>query len=470
MAQFSRAAFDALVSEGLTRAWDGLGGSHTLVTYPPLDALDTCSPEIVLPRIAQAQDVNLYVHIPFCEMRCAFCPYETHAGTAPGVIDAYLQALAKEIGLLSNTLHPARVRSLYIGGGTATVLAPAQLERLMAALRARFPFDSNTLICVETSPNALIHDASKIAMLRQLGVRRISVGVQTFSETTLHAEGRTHDPAQTSELLAALIGEFDIVNIDLMQDMPGQTDEHLANDIEQIAKLKPAQVTWYVERLRKWQGSYPDSYLSVRRRLWIRDEMRRFSYQARPGGRFLRTGIGDDVFKSIRCGLTSHLVGVGPSAYSHVPGHFYRNIVDTAQYTAAVLAGNLPIATGAAIRDLDSVAARLVSGIRWGVRLDDADPQFASYTREAKRRLGILIRHGLVRFDEASEEYAITLDDLGWGYEEEICSLFVPDDVVERIRAKNLPWWLPNASKVALQSTLAVLWFAQSVEALSVLL
>lgn len=471
MPQFSRAAFDALRAEGITRAWDGLGGSHTLVTYPPLDALEPCSPQPVLPGFSAIRDLSLYVHVPFCEMHCAFCPYETQVLTASGSsVDAYLTALGKEIELVRPRLENAQVRSLYIGGGTATVLTAAQLERVVTQLRRCFAFASDALICVETSPNALIHDPAKIGLLRDLGVRRISAGVQTFSKGTLHAEGRTHDPADTSELLAALIGQFETVNIDLMQDMPGQTDDDLANDVDEIAQLGPAQITWYVERLRKWQGNYPDAYRSIARRLWIRDQMRSRSYVARPGGRFVRAGSSDDAFKSIRCGLTAHLVGLGPSAYSHVPGYFYRNAIATSEYIAALGAGRLPIASGSPIRDLDLLAAKLVSGIRWAASLDESNPAFDSYTSEARRRLEILARHNLVHFDSATGEYAITLDGPGWAYEEEICSLFVPQDVVDRIRAKDLTWWFAPMAKVTIPSTLAALWLAQGVDAISTLL
>jgi len=463
MMEFSRAAFELLKTDGLSRAWTGLGGSHTLVTYPPLDALEPLSAESVLPSLSRSGDINLYVHVPFCEMRCAFCAYETQviAASEPA-IDSYLRALTAEMDLISERLCDAQVRSLYIGGGTATVLSSEQLDSVMRDLRRRFAFSPDALICIETSPNALINDSGKIALLQDLGVRRVSVGVQTFSETALQGEGRTHDPAETLQMLETLIRQIEVVNIDLMQDMPGQTDDDLARDIDAVARLQPAQVTWYVERLRKWHGRFPDAYRSVMNRLSIRDRMKELSYRARPGGRFVLAGSGEDAFKSIRCGLSAHLVGLGSSAYSHVPGCFYRNTLSTAEYTRALLNGNSPIALGAAIRKLDRVASRIVSGIRWGVRLEECEPEFEPYIAETKFRLELLMRHGLVRFDPDNAEYSITLDGRGWAYEEEICSMFVPQDIIDRIRARNLPWWF--------QSTIAALWLAHSVDALSLLL
>jgi len=471
MMEFSRSVFEQLQSEGLTRAWDGLGGSHTLVTYPPLDALNPLSPESALPKLSGIDRVNLYVHIPFCEMSCAFCPYETRVITdSNGIIGRYLEALKAEIGMIRYHLRNAEVASVYVGGGTATVLSEAQLEELLKDVRDNFSFSSDVLLCVETSPNALIQNPSKIALLNKLGVRRVSVGVQTFSETPLRREGRTHSPEDTLAILQRLIGEVADVNIDLMQDMSGQTDEDLVHDIDQIATLRPSQVTWYVERLRKSRGNFPDSYNSVVRRLWVRDAMKDLGYCARPGGRFVLAGRGDDAFKNVRCGLTSHLVGLGASAYSHIPNYFYRNVVDTASYIATLTDGRIPIATGARLRRLDVLAGGFASGIRWGASLAHPDPDLAGYVDEAKRRLEILMRFDLVRFDPGRQQYQITLDGSGWAYEEEICSLFVPQDIVDQIRAKGLPWWSSPGSRLTLRSTLAALWIAQSVDMLSSLM
>jgi oxygen-independent coproporphyrinogen-3 oxidase len=453
---FSRAAFDALAADGITRAWDGLGGSHTFVTYPPLDSLCPLSPESILPGLDTVTEFNLYVHLPFCEMTCPFCPYETHviAGST-SMVETYLGALAKEMDLLAPHLRQAAVQSLYIGGGTATVLSEVQLRTLFAELRRHFSITPECLVCVETSPNALIDNPGKSGLLKELGVKRISVGVQTFTETALRSEGRTHRPDETVRLLQTIINERDVVNVDLMQDMPGQTDADLEKDIEQIARLRPGQVTWYVERLRKYQGAFPDPYHSVSRRLWIRDRMKEISYHARPGGRFVRDGCSDDAFKKIRCGLDSHLIGLGASAYSHVPGYFYRNAVDTAAYIDGALAGRLPVATGFQLRKVDLAAAALASGLRWGVSppSPDQDVDVDAYLSDATHKLETLRRHRLVDFDPASGQYRITLDGPGWAYEEEICSLFAPQDVVDRIRGRNLPWWHdPKAARPVINS------------------
>ena len=100
--EFTRTAFEALKSEGVTRAWEGIGGSHTLVTYPPLDALEPIPSAPVLSNMAGVRSVNLYVHLPFCEMSCAFCPYETQVMSGPhSNVDSYLDALAREMDLSS---------------------------------------------------------------------------------------------------------------------------------------------------------------------------------------------------------------------------------------------------------------------------------------------------------------------------------------------------------------------------------
>src|SRR5688572_27273771 len=105
---FSRSAFDSLESDGITRAWDGLGGSHTFVTYPPLDALRPLAPESVLPNLTDISEFNLYVHLPFCEMSCPFCPYERHViSDGDSSVDIYLRAVTKEMNLIAENLGNA---------------------------------------------------------------------------------------------------------------------------------------------------------------------------------------------------------------------------------------------------------------------------------------------------------------------------------------------------------------------------
>jgi len=379
-------------------------------------------------------------------MACPFCPYERNViSNGENTVDEYLAALNIEMGSVAPSLRAAAVQSLYLGGGTATVLTDAQLTALFQRLRREFQLGSDALICVETSPNALIQAPSKMKRLRDLGVTRVSVGVQTLSPMALQSEGRTHRPDETLRMLETLIQEIPLVNVDLMQDMPGQTDADLENDLTQIAKLPVSQVTWYVERLRKSRGQYPDSYHSVERRLWLRDRMKELSYEPRPGGRFVYKSCDDDIFKSARCGLNTHMVGLGPSAYGHVPGYFYRNMVNTAGYMGRVAGGLSPIATGAALRKVDVFAADLASGIRYGVDFKP-DSALNGYVTTAKRRLDTLIRHELVEHDATTNKYQITVDGPGWAYEEEICSMFVPQDVVDRIRANHHPWWFGSRS------------------------
>jgi len=116
------------------------------VTYPPLDALSPLGPAAVFPNLSAIRDVNLYVHVPFCEMSCAFCPYETRLiSDSNSNIDRYLRALTTEMDLIGDNLRNAEVRSLYIGGGTATVLSEMQLETLLKDLRKRFAFSPDAV-------------------------------------------------------------------------------------------------------------------------------------------------------------------------------------------------------------------------------------------------------------------------------------------------------------------------------------
>jgi hypothetical protein len=102
--------------------------------------------------------------------------------------------------------------------------------------------------------------------------------------------------------------------------------------------------------------------------------------------------------------------------------------------------------------------------------LEQSDPDVSSYVDDVRVRLEILVHFDLVHFDPTTKQYQITLDGPGWAYEEEICSLFVPQDIVDQIRAKGLPWWTSQSSSLSFNSTVAMLCVAESMELLSLLI
>lgn len=454
-AEMTRLASTGLLDQlGLRRARTGLGGSHTVVTYPPLDALAPLEGEEIVERVTPCPNLSLYLHVAFCEYLCPFCHYDTEFArigtqeTEP--MRAYMKALQTELKFWQARLGGSTLGSVYIGGGTPTSLPEERLSELLSEVR-RLAVLPEAVLCVETSPLTTVapDGLQKLQALVEQGVNRFSIGIQTFDDQLLR---RTRGHGQVEALLAMdlISGLVRNINIDLIQDLPGQTDDHLLTDLEFIERFRPAQVTWYVLRIRPEASWFPrfnrqslvlaESSESIRRSLLVREGLARLGYLAQPGGRFVLAERYHDRFKEIRSGLDVTLLGLGVSAYSHGWGYLFRNTYSREKrqglldYVARVEQRGHAIEAGLKIDEVERTASLLVSGIRYGVRLPEATERTARYLNYAYQQLTKLLRAGMVEVDTEGV-YRLTK----WGslVEEEICAMFYSPAIYARLAAAN---------------------------------
>ncbi len=201
-------------------------------------------------------DLSLYVGIPFCPSRCAYCSFVSQSAEREGkLLEPFLEALLREVAetgrLLSAT--PFRVRTVYIGGGTPTTLSALQLERLLEAISRHFDLTRVLEYTVEAGrPDTL--DAEKLAVLKRNGVTRVSVNPQTMRDDVLERIGRRHTAADTRRAyrLAREAG-FDDINMDLIAGLPGDSAEGFAGSLAQCLALQPSNLT--VHTLSRKRGS-----------------------------------------------------------------------------------------------------------------------------------------------------------------------------------------------------------------------
>lgn len=189
---------------------------------------------------ADIRNVDLYFHFPFCKRTCPYCPYNKcpyDAQKATG----YIKALEKEIGLYKPYLINSNITSIYMGGGTPTLLLN-EMEDILNFIRYNFKLSGH--IGIETHP--LDVDNKTLSFLREAGVDMLSIGVQTFNNRLLKFLGRNYDgnSAQIATEEASKM-KFECVNVDLMWDIPTQTLEELKADIEKTIELKAGQISFY---------------------------------------------------------------------------------------------------------------------------------------------------------------------------------------------------------------------------------
>jgi len=187
---------------------------------------------------------GIYIHIPFCARKCVYCDFLS-APQPDAAQAAYFDALIREIRLTAReAADDGPFATVFFGGGTPGLVPAGQIARVLTELKADFDIRSDAEITLETNPGLM--DAAKLAAWRAAGVNRLSMGAQSFDDGELKLLGRIHTARQIREGFAlARAAGFDNINIDLMEALPGQSQEDLQRSLEALAALSPEHVSVY---------------------------------------------------------------------------------------------------------------------------------------------------------------------------------------------------------------------------------
>jgi oxygen-independent coproporphyrinogen-3 oxidase len=191
--------------------------------------------------------LSLYVHLPWCIKKCPYCDFNSHewqsgaSGELPE--QRYLDALCADLEHSLPLIWGRAVHSIFIGGGTPSLFSPQAIDRLISDLRARLNLEADCEITLEANPGTFEKDRFKA--FRAAGVTRLSIGVQSFNDAHLKALGRVHDRAQALAAVEEAASAFDTFNLDLMYALPGQTLEHLEEDLDTLLAFEPPHVSVY---------------------------------------------------------------------------------------------------------------------------------------------------------------------------------------------------------------------------------
>ncbi|MBB1635140.1 radical SAM family heme chaperone HemW [Cupriavidus sp. UME77] len=192
--------------------------------------------------------LSLYVHIPWCVRKCPYCDFNSHA--VPGAADshdipedAYLDALRADLEQSLPLVWGRQVHTVFIGGGTPSLLSAAGMDRLLSDIRALLPLDADAEITMEANPGTF--EAERFASYRASGINRLSIGIQSFNDRHLAALGRIHGGAEARAAIGIALDNFDNVNLDLMYALPGQTMAECAEDLETALSFNTTHLSLY---------------------------------------------------------------------------------------------------------------------------------------------------------------------------------------------------------------------------------
>lgn len=285
--------------------------------------------------------LGLYLHVPFCRYACNFCFYVKRIGAGRSEMEGYVRALERELRLVP---EGTPVAQLFVGGGTPTALPPELLDELLTAVFDRVDRSAESIHTVECSPETVTEE--HLDVLRRHGVRRVSLGVQTFRDELLRRVHRRHTGEEALEACRELAASGLMVNADLIYGLPGQTGDMFRDDFSKLASAKVACINAYslrvneatpVRRLLAGQERLELEQLLAWRSL-VQHAASRTGYEQRHWQRFMRPGT------DFELELTSpNLFGLGVSARSFLGGCVYRNHTKLRTYRERVESGKSPV-------------------------------------------------------------------------------------------------------------------------------
>jgi len=389
-------------------------GSYFVANYPPFSAWTAGH----VPRVVEALDrpprpdtpLGLYLHVPFCRKRCKFCYFRVYTDKNADEVETYLDALAKEIHLYAGRegFGGRQFEFVYFGGGTPSFLSNAQLLRLIERINEKWTWNAAKEVTFECEPGTL--KQSKLQTIKQIGVTRLSLGVEHFDDEILSSNGRAH---KSPEIVRAYqwareVG-FAQINIDLIAGMLGETDDKWKYAVEKALELDADSVTIYqmevpfnskIAKDALSHGGVSEIASWDVKRGWVEWAFKQFEaagYVVSSGYTLVKPQRHAGFVYRDSLWHGADLVGTGVASFGHFQGIHYQNVDTWEQYISKLDAGELPINRAMPVTDHQLLIREMILQLKTG-RLD---------ARYFRRKFGAEIR----------SEFAEALDSLaGEGY------------------------------------------------------
>lgn len=410
-------------------------GGYFVSNYPPFNSWSRDNVPTILETLDRPGNpetpLGLYLHIPFCRKRCHFCYYKVYTDKTNSEIRSYIQGMTREMELYApkKVLEGRHLQYVYFGGGTPSFLSPHQLTDLVRTLKSTLHWDRVEEVTFECEPGTLTE--AKLEAIREIGVTRLSLGIENYDDHILEINGRAHRSPEIRRAydFARSIG-FPQINIDLIAGMIGETDRNWTDCVQRTLDLEPDSITVYQmeipfnttiykEMREKGQTTAPVADWETKRR-WV-DEA--FSALEERGYTVASayTAVKDpDTARFIyRDSLWSgaDMLALGVSSFGLFSGVHYQNEKDDGPYLGRIGDGELPIHRAHAMTEEEKLVRETILNFKKG-RLDRGyflkkfnvdiferfERNFAGIQNEGNLQMGeneaVLTRNGLLRVDE----------------------------------------------------------------------
>ncbi|MBT1699832.1 radical SAM family heme chaperone HemW [Fulvivirgaceae bacterium PWU4] len=325
---------------------------------------------------------GIYIHIPFCKQACHYCDF--HFSTSTAIRQELLNAMSDELLLQRHYLYGEKVETIYFGGGTPSLLGADELNLLLKPVNTLFTVAPDAEVTLEANPDDLT--PSRLAELRQLGINRLSIGIQSFQDSVLKFLNRAHDATAAMQCVGqARQAGFQNISIDLIYAIPGQADEAWQANIDAALKLAPEHISSYSLTIEektafgRWaaQGKLKaaDDDLAAKQLEMLVATLEREGYEQYEVSNFSKPGYqsrhNSSYWKQQR------YLGIGPSAHSYDKVSRQYNVSNNHQYVRSMKEGRIPFEREVLSTE-DHVNEYLLTTLRtqWGSDLEKLKQEY----------------------------------------------------------------------------------------------
>jgi len=378
---------------------------------------DTTKTSERVPSLHRRTPTALYIHIPFCTNKCFYCDFNSYVA-AGQPIDAYLDALENEMRLTVEAMPTETIQTVFVGGGTPTVLTPPQMSRFLESVRRHFPLAADAEFTMEANPGTT--DMDKLGAMREGGVNRISFGAQTFDDGLLERIGRIHAARDVVQSIAnAKAAGFANLSIDLMFGLPNQTLAQLQDSVNKaldldlphysLYGLKVEENTLFYRLYQRDELPLPEEEEEVAMYEYLIDRLSGAGYRHYEISNFARPGF--ESRHNTVYWRNEPYYGIGAGAHGYAFGRRHINVKGVQPYIDAAHRG-LPRLETSEVGAEEAMGDFMMVGLRLreGVKQADFSNQFdgASMEDVFGNELARLVEQGLLERTEREAGYRLT--------------------------------------------------------------
>ncbi len=396
-------------------------GNYFVSNYPPFSFW---TPEQVpfVERVLHGQapsrvPLGVYFHIPFCRKRCHFCYFKVYTDKNAGEIKAYIDAGMREMERLTAKpyLNGRKAHFVYFGGGTPSYLSVPQLKDLTDRMKALVPWDEAEEVAFEAEPGTL--NETKLTGIREVGVTRLSLGVENFDDHILESNGRAHRSAEIGKAynFARSLG-FEHINIDLIAGMMNETEANWKVCVAKAIDMQPDAVTIYqmevpfnttIYQQMKAEGKVtaPVADWQIKRD-WVSyafDEFQKAGYTVTSAYTVVKNPKRIKFVYRDSLWDGADLLSCGVASFGHLGGVHYQNQADVGPYMQAVDSGKLPIFRAYQTTHEDRFVREFILKLKLG--RSDWAPYIKKYGEDPRKHFGpqldYLAKEGFAKLDDA---------------------------------------------------------------------